>query len=167
MLGWDVRSEMDGCKKNRLGLKLKAQKSSILTFLILVLSDIYPLCLWFACQYPCGPFAPSSPNLSCQTTAFWSFKFQKSVQNWIRNLWIFTNFSLNLTANRREMTEINPFLMLRWVWAWKLFSWWLKFIILNVQASSARWHLFIFYIFWGLLTIVWVKRKISSLMKLL
>lgn len=46
------------------------QMERVLTFLILVLSDIYPLCLWFACRYPCGRlFAPSCPSLSCQTAA--------------------------------------------------------------------------------------------------
>lgn len=102
----------EGCENICLCFRsLKTEKDSTLTFLILVLSDIYPLCLWFACRYPCGPFALSFPNLFCQTTAFFCLLFKLFTQK----LW-----TLNLTTDQKEMTEINPFLTLRWIWAWKL-----------------------------------------------
>lgn len=57
-----------------------------LTFLVLVLNDIYLLYLWFACRYPCDHLSgPSSQNPSCQTAAFSVCCFRIS-KNFIRRL---------------------------------------------------------------------------------
>lgn len=121
-------------------ISIHVLKFKALTFLILVLSDIYLLCLWFAYRYPYWhPFALSSPNPSCQTTASfaWWWWEQHNLENAdelrLPATLYYGRKTLSRWSSKQKVTRLdipfNPFVVM----CVCLRAWWLKFMISYVE----------------------------------